>query len=134
MSSFATMAAIRFGYGRRPGETPPDSVDALILQVERGVGETSLFPFEGIAERRRRFAIYRTVEADTRKAREAGTLAMIGESSINPYSTALKNALYRDRHRKVEQAVVSQNGFFERLFRSDAGGHGHGPVVRHDPR
>jgi uncharacterized protein (DUF1800 family) len=115
MLNFATMAAVRFGYGRRPGETPPDSVDALIRQVERGVGETCLFPFEGLAERRRRFAIYRTVEADTRKAREAGTLAMIGESSINPYSTALNNALYRDRHCKVEQAVVSRNGFFERL-------------------
>jgi uncharacterized protein (DUF1800 family) len=115
MPTFASMAAMRFGYGRRPGETPPQDVDTLIRQVERGVGETCLFPFEGIAERRRRFATYRAVEVDTRKAREAGTLAMIREQSINPYSTALNNALCRDRHRKLEQAVLSPNGFFERL-------------------
>ncbi|MGQ3213926.1 MAG: DUF1800 domain-containing protein [Shinella sp.] len=115
MPTFASMAAIRFGYGRRPGEAPPEDVDTLIRQVERGAGETCLFPYEGIAERRARFVDYRAVESSTKAAREAGTLRMIGERSVNPYSVALNNSLQLDRHRKVQQAVLSPNGFFERL-------------------
>lgn len=115
MSSFATMAAIRFGYGRRPGETPPQDVDTLIRQVERGAVETCPFPFEGIAERRARFVDYNAVNVSSKAAGKAGTLRMIGERAVNPYNIVLNNSLQLDRHSKVQQAVLSPNGFFERL-------------------
>lgn len=113
--TFASMASIRFGYGRRPGEAPPEDVDTLIRQVERGIGETCLFPFEGIAERHRRFAAYQTLQTDFKAVSESGMTEIIGERVVNPYGIALNNAFQRDRHRKVEQAALSPNGFFERL-------------------
>ena len=115
MPTFASMAAMRFGYGRRPDETPPQDVDTLIRQVERGVGETCLFPFEGLAQRRALFADYGTVEVASKEGRANGTLVMIDGRSVSPYGIALNNALQRDRHLRVQQAVLSQNGFFERL-------------------
>ena len=114
-STFATTAAIRFGYGRRPGEAPPESVEALIRQVERGVKETCPFPFEGIAGRRARFPAYRALETAYKAARDGGMLMKVGERSINPYTIALANMLQRDRHLKVRHAVLSPNAFFERL-------------------
>jgi len=115
MPTFASMAAMRFGYGRRPGETPPQDVDTLIRQVERGSVETCLFPFEGIAERRARFVDYNAVNVSSKAAGKAGTLRMIGERAVNPYNIVLNNSLQLDRHSKVHQAVLSPNGFFERL-------------------
>ncbi|WP_439618537.1 DUF1800 domain-containing protein [Shinella sp.] len=114
-TSFSTMAAIRFGYGRRPGETPPESVEALIRQVERGTRETCLFPFEGIAGRRARFFAFREVQQAYNAARDANMLVMVGEQSVNPYNIVMANAFRRDQHLKVRQAVFSPNGFFERL-------------------
>lgn len=115
MSTFADMASMRFGYGRRPGETLPKNVDALIRQVESGAGETCLFPFEGISTRRARLADYRLLDTTTKAAIKTGTLRMVGEKAVSPYSVALNNSLQRDRHYRIEQAVLSPNGFFERL-------------------
>lgn len=114
-TTFATMASIRFGYGRRPGETPPENVDALIAGVERGGRAPCLFPHEGIEARRARFPAYREVQLAYSKARDANMLAVVGKRRINPYSITVANALQRDRHLKVRQAVFSPNGFFERL-------------------
>lgn len=114
-TTFATMASIRFGYGRRPGETPPESVDALIAGVERGAAARCLFPHEGIEGRRARFPAYRDVQRAYTKARDSNMLEVVGERRINPYAITLANALQRDRHLKVQQAVFSPHGFFERL-------------------
>ena len=51
--SFPTMAAIRFGYGFRPGETPPQSKDELIGQISKGVAATPDFPLGGPDTRHR---------------------------------------------------------------------------------
>ncbi len=115
MTTFATTASIRFGYGRRSGEAAPENVDVLIRQVERGVGETCLFPFEGIAGRRARFPAYRQVQQAYNTARDANMLVTVGEQSVNPYNIVMANAFRRDQHLKVRQAVFSPNGFFERL-------------------
>lgn len=114
-TTFATMASIRFGYGRRPGETPPENVDALIAAVERGDAAPCLFPHEGIEGRRARFPAYREVLLAYTKARDNNMLEVVGKRRINPYSITLANALQRDRHLKVQQAVLSPNAFFERL-------------------
>lgn len=114
-TTFATTASIRFGYGRRPGETPPDSIDDLIEQVERGTKETCSFPFDGISGRRNSFPALRKLSVASREARANGTMAMVGNRLVNPYFIALTNAFRRDQHLKVRQAVTSRNGFFERL-------------------
>lgn len=114
-TTFATMASIRFGYGRRPGETLPENVDALIAGVERGSRAPCLFPHEGIEGRRARFPAYRDVRLAYSKARDNNMLEVVGKRRINPYSITVANALQRDRHLKVQQAVFSPNAFFERL-------------------
>nr|WP_298100212.1 DUF1800 domain-containing protein [uncultured Shinella sp.] len=114
-TSFETTAWIRYGYGRRPGETPPDSVDALIAQVEKGGREACLFPYEGIEGRRARISAYRAAQKADAEARAKDRLEVIGKRVVYPYTVALANAVQRDRHAKVRQAAMSPNGFFERL-------------------
>lgn len=113
--SFATMASIRFGYGRRPGETPPGNVDAMLAGVERGSRETCLFPHEGIDGRRARLVAYRELQVEYKDARAKNMVMMVGERAINPYGVATANSLQRDRHSRTRQAALSPNGFFERL-------------------
>lgn len=114
-TTFTTMASIRFGYGRRPGEAAPESVDALLRQVERGTRETCLFPHEGMEGRRARFSAYRELNVAYKAARDKGVLITVGKRAINPYNIALINSMQRDRHLKVRQAAFSPNGFYERL-------------------
>ena len=109
------MASQRFGYGRRPGEAAPESVEALLDQVKRGTRETCLFPAGGIAGHRALFPDYRALDAAYKAAREKNRLMTVGTRAINPYGIALANTLQRDRHLKVRQAVFSPNGFYERL-------------------
>ena len=113
--SFATMASIRFGYGRRPGETPPGNVDAMLAGVERGSRETCSFPHEGVVGRRARFPAYRDLRIAYDDARAKNMVMMVGERTVNPYAVAVANALQQDRHVKVRQAALSPHGFFERL-------------------
>ena len=109
------MASQRFGYGRRPGEAAPESVEALLDQVKRGTRETCLFPAGGIAGHRALFPDYRALDTAYKAAREKNRLMTVGTRAINPYGIALANTLQRDRHLKVRQAVFSPNGFYERL-------------------
>lgn len=114
-TTFTTMASIRFGYGRRPGETAPESVDALLRQVERGTRETCLFPHEGIEKRRARLPAYQKILRAFYTARDSNTLEKIDGVSVNPPNIVMANTFQRDRHLKVRQAVLSPNAFFERL-------------------
>ena len=109
------MASQRFGYGRRPGEAAPESVEALLDQVKRGTRETCLFPAGGIAGHRALFPDYRALDTAYKAAREKNRLMTVGTRAINPYGIALANTLQRDRHLKVRQAVFSPIGFYERL-------------------
>lgn len=113
--TFATMAANRFGYGRRPGEEPARDVEALLAQVERGVLETCPFPHDGISGRRESFHAFHALEAAHRRAQAEGTVPLAGGRAVNPYASALTTTLLRDQHLKVRHAVISENGFFERL-------------------
>ncbi|MBD9372188.1 DUF1800 domain-containing protein [Rhizobium sp. ARZ01] len=113
--SFGTMAARRFGYGLKPGETPSRDVDDLIQQVVRGVGEVCPFPYDGIAGRRASFEQFRGLAEAQREARKNGTVRKVGDRSVDPFRIGLTAALLRDQHLKVQHAVASPNGFFERL-------------------
>lgn len=113
--SFGTMAARRFGYGLRPGEVVPRNVDDLIGQVTRGVEEICPFPYDGIAGRRASFQQFRALGEAYKEARKNGTVRKVGDRSVNPYQIGLTAALLRDQHLKVQHAVTSPNGFYERL-------------------
>lgn len=113
--SFGTMAARRFGYGLRPGEAVPHDIDELIGQVMRGVEEVSPVPYDGIAGRRASFQQFRQLAEANKEARKNGTVPKLGDRSVNPYQIGLNAAFLRDQHRKVQYAVASPNGFYERL-------------------
>ncbi|HUH48779.1 MAG TPA: DUF1800 domain-containing protein [Mycoplana sp.] len=113
--SFGTMAARRFGYGLRPGEIVPRNVDDLIGQVTRGGEEVCPFPYDGIAGRRASFQQFRALAEEDRQARKNGTVRKVGDRAVSPFQIGLTAALLRDQHLKVQHAVTSPNGFFERL-------------------
>lgn len=108
-----TMAAIRFGYGLKPGEeNAPASAADLMKQVERGAKAKPRFPREGFEGRRETVLRLLSVRAVEAKAAQAG--------NPNPdlRRDTLREAdrmLRRDSFARIMQAVHSQNGFFERL-------------------
>lgn len=110
--SFQTMAAIRFGYGFKPGEPVPSDKRALLEQVRVGAASAPLFPIGGIEARRKAIAD----AADALQAIRKGNAA-------DPDKRAAENAMYRrlgemsqrDIDARIAQAVFSPNGFYERL-------------------
>lgn len=123
-ASFATVAARRYGYGLRPGETPPGDVAALLRQVERGVTAKPSFPRDGVTGRKEaagRLVAVRNVEAKAAQQGRPNT-ALRQDSEREADRIFVRDALAR-----LLQAVQSENGFHERLtsfwidhFRIDA--------------
>jgi len=112
--TFSTMAALRFGTGFRPGQAPPESVEELLGQLDAGRRETLDFPDGGLAAARERISD---------KASELAALKL-ADKDIDPptqrahrarYRAGLDNFLTRDEHARFMQAVLSPNGFNERL-------------------
>lgn len=116
--SFETMAAIRFGYGFKPGETVPNTVDALLASVEEGMRETCRFPEEGVAAR---LAIAQETQAlGIRMRREYRAMKKAGKEipkrkGRNPFQLATARMIQSDSHLKIQQMVASPHGFYERL-------------------
>ena len=117
--SFETMAAIRFGYGFKPGETTPKSVDALLKSVEEGMRETCLFPDRGIAQRitdaREIQALGIRLRREYRQMKKDGVDMTKRRKGPNPFQLATAQLLQADSHQKIQQMVASPHGFFERL-------------------
>ncbi|MGF9691570.1 DUF1800 family protein [Rhizobium sp. 0TCS1.26] len=110
--SFSTLAARRFGYGLRPGETPPADVESLMTQVSRGTAAKPRFPREGLLGRKEtigRLVSVRTVEA---KVAEAGRPNASMRADTEREADRL---FFRDALGRIAQAVYSENGFYERL-------------------
>ncbi|MFD1744183.1 DUF1800 family protein [Rhizobium helianthi] len=110
--SFATIAARRFGYGLKPGETPPADVAGLMLQLERGSAARPRFPHEGNTGRRE--AVGRLVSVRLVEARAAQD-GRPNPSLRKETQDEAERLLRRDALARVAQAVASENGFFERL-------------------
>lgn len=111
-ASFSTIAARRFCYGLKPGETPPADVTSLMLQLQRGAKVVPRFPREGALGRREtlgRLVSVRTVEA---RAAEQGRP---NPGLRQDTQREAERLLRRDALSRVAQAVYSENGFFERL-------------------
>lgn len=111
--SLPTIAAIRFGYGLKPGEdnAPANAAD-LIRQLERGGKAKARFPREGFEGRRETVLRLLSVRAVEAKAAQAGI------PNLDLRKETLREAdriLRRDSFARIMQAVHSQNGFYERL-------------------
>ncbi|WP_137156274.1 DUF1800 domain-containing protein [Rhizobium sp. FKL33] len=108
--SRATMSAIRFGYGLRPGETGPKGPEDLMRQLDASRDEDLRFPVGGVAQRRadiaaldREFSKLNKIPKDERQ---------VARGKIIDEARILFNI---DLHARIEQAALSPNGFAERL-------------------
>ncbi|KAA0697671.1 DUF1800 domain-containing protein [Neorhizobium sp. P12A] len=109
--SFPTMAALRFGYGFRPGEAHPATKSELLDPIRVADG-TCLFPVGGIEARRQaissvlgRLRDINTSDIDDNAQREERRAVF----------TELQQSYQRDADARIAQAVFSPNGFYERL-------------------
>jgi uncharacterized protein (DUF1800 family) len=110
-----TMAAIRFGYGIRPGESPVSHKDDLLAQVLTGakaVPAVPAFPREGLADRWLAVPQLQADLSDNRKEAKAGTPDPDERKRVQQKA---ERTLRRDSGARVIQAAVSPNGFHERL-------------------
>ena len=110
--SVQTMAAIRFGYGIRPGENPVSHKDDLLAQVLAGARAVPAFPREGLAERWLAVPQLQADLSDSRKDAKAGTPDPEERKRVQQKA---ERTLRQDAGARVIQAVVSPNGFHERL-------------------
>ncbi|MDL2397863.1 DUF1800 domain-containing protein [Rhizobium mayense] len=109
--SFQTLAALRFGYGFRPGEAPPADKDALLdpMRVRDG---NCLFPVGGIEARRQ--AIGSVIDR-LRDIRASNIDDAAKRDEQKTVFKELQRSYQRDADARIAQAVFSPNGFQERL-------------------
>ena len=109
--SFQTMAAIRFGYGFRPGEIPPSTKSAL-LDPMRVKDAGCLFPVGGTEARRQ--AIANVID----RLRDISSSDIDDDAKRGEQKAIykeLQQSYQRDADARIAQAVFSPDGFCERL-------------------
>ncbi|WEX89723.1 DUF1800 domain-containing protein [Sinorhizobium garamanticum] len=109
--SFPTMAAIRFGYGFRPGEVPPQSKDQLLGQVASGARSAPSFLSDGIDGRHQQIA---DLQEELRELRQSGD-EQARRDKRKAIQKRVLHGFQRDANARMMQAVLSPNGFYERL-------------------
>ncbi len=103
-----TIAAIRFGYGFHPRETPPSGPRALMDQVEAGAHK----PVDGLGgpvvrERAELFMSWRKL----RRANKNDSL----RPQMKVIDKSIRRLLLNDQFRRIAAPIHSPYGFFERL-------------------
>lgn len=111
--SFETMAAIRFGYGFRPGEAQPEDKQALLAQLKSGVEATPTFPDGGAEACRKRIGDLQDQLKEIRQ--EAGDDDEQRRNRRRQLKRQVQRGFQRDAKQRLMQAVLSPNGFYERL-------------------
>ncbi len=111
--SFQTMAAIRFGYGFRPGEAQPEDKQALLAQLKSGVEATPSFPDGGAEACRKRIGDLQDQLKEIRQ--EAGDDDEQRRNRRRQLQRQVQRGFQRDANQRLMQAVLSPNGFYERL-------------------
>lgn len=107
IASRETIAAVRFGYGFRPGEPPPSGPDAMLDGVRRGAArETGV---SGMLAAR--IADYDEYLALKRERREGADNADAIARSVR----VLDRRLAADADARIARAVLSPEGFHERI-------------------
>lgn len=109
--SFETMASIRFGYGFRPGEAAPQNKSQLLDQVRIGIKTEPLYLAGGIEGRHEQIEELQTALIDLRSGRNHQTRH---EGRLILQKGAYQT-FQRDCSARLMQAVLSPNGFYERL-------------------
>lgn len=107
--AFSTMAALRFGYGFRAGETPPPSVEAMLAQLDHGAKEEPLFPTEGVERRRAALIDLNRQLAEIRQDDDKD------RQQRRMLQRQAQLMFQRDANARLLQAVISPHGFYERL-------------------
>ena len=110
--SFPTMAAIRFGYGRRPGEALPQTKDDLIGQVTRGANSVPGFPVGGIEARHTQIL---DLQDRLKQIRQADGDDLDRRQQRRLLQRRAQVLFQMDANARLMQAVLSPDGFNERL-------------------
>lgn len=110
--SFPTMAAIRFGYGLRPSEAPPQTKDDLIGQVARGTNGAPGFPVSGIEARHTAIL---DLQDRLRQIRQADGDDLTRRQQRRLLQRRAQVLFQMDANARLMQAVLSPDGFNERL-------------------
>ena len=107
--SFETLAAIRFGYGFRPGE--PDIRDAgqLLAQLQGPDHALQAFPTPDYGTRRQ---VYKNYRVQVNLAKNQGSEAA---PDLKTSKRARKDLVAADINARFSRAILSPNGFRERL-------------------
>jgi uncharacterized protein (DUF1800 family) len=108
-----TMSAIRFGYGIRPGEDPPDGPDALLAQLEKAKNAKLRFISEGIDARHDTIADFYDRVRDARRSAHKDKAKL--RENLRPIRRDIFHLYGNDQHLRVAQAAFSPYGFHERL-------------------
>jgi len=107
-----TLAAIRYGYGLRPGEEPPRDAEALLAQLDLAAKRKPRFPREGAGGRRETASRVMSLRAAEAKAAKDGK----PNESIRKETQKEALQIYRqDAMARLAQAILSPFGFHERL-------------------
>lgn len=107
-----TLAAIRYGYGLRPGQKPVADADALLAQLKAGAAQKPRFPREGIVGRKEAATRIVSLRAAEAKAAKEGK----PNDAIRQQTQKEAQQIYRqDAMARLSQAVQSPYGFYERL-------------------
>lgn len=115
--SFPTMAAIRFGYGFRPGEAPPRNKDDLLRQLSGGQATADArapvaFPVGGIEQRHQVIA---ELQSNLRDLGQSGDDDQTRRARRKVLQKQAQRSFQLDANARLLQAVMSPNGFEERL-------------------
>jgi uncharacterized protein (DUF1800 family) len=110
--SFPTMAAIRFGYGLRPGEALPQTKDDLIGQVTRGANGVPDFPVGGVEARHTAIL---DLQDRLKQIRQADGNDLDRRQQRRLLQRRAQVLFQMDANARLMQAVLSPDGFNERL-------------------
>ncbi|MGO6997611.1 DUF1800 domain-containing protein [Rhizobium leguminosarum] len=113
--SFPTMAAIRFGYGFRPGEAPPSSKDELIDQLRKGAAATPDFPLGGPNMRHQAILSLQEQLQQIRQDAKTVTDDTTQREMRKGVQQQVQQQFQHDANLRLMQAVLSPYGFYERL-------------------
>ena len=101
--SQTTMAAIRFGFGFHPQQSPPAGADALLRELRQGQATGLLMPLESRETRRARFV-------DLRRYRKAKD-----DDGLRETRRAIRMAALGEGANRLLQRALSPHGFYERM-------------------
>ena len=101
-----TIAAIRFGYGLRPGEAPPADADALMAQLS--AGPAFVPPFVAEADLLESFRGFEALRSD--KSEVAGR-----QDALRTFRRQIRQGFARAQRDRAIAPIFSPYGFHERL-------------------